>query len=321
MPIDPTAVASALTGHDWQRAAALLLPLLAWALRRYAAPTTWAHRPAGAAAISLGLALVAAFAPVLDSHALTRQSAISAGTVALLSLAAVANPTQAAIKAAPTLAGIVVFLACGVASAGERAPVSDRELSLIWLIAAAGGVGYFIGSWRGWVARQRLIERSQDDLAAKFQREIDALRDQALTEMATADLAIRARWRDRAQRTVGSMIAAVVFLGAAVAHASTPPATPTIAPSGPVVTLPADPPATVAKAPTIDPTATAAALASLEKSLGISPSALTLPPSFLDSTGGKVLIGVLAVVGAGVSAAEAYAAVRSATLPATGATP
>ena len=219
MPIDPTAVASALTGHDWQRAAALLLPLLAWALRRYAAPSAWAHRPAGAAAISLGLALVAAFAPILDSHALTRQSAISAGTVALLSLVAVANPTQAAIKAAPALAGIVVFLACGVASA------------------------------------------------------------------------------------------------------STPPATPTIAPSGPVVTLPADPPATAAKAPAIDPTAIAAALASLEKSLGVSPSALTLPPSFLDSTGGKVLIGVLAVVGAGVSAAEAYAAVRSATLPATGATP
>ena len=219
MPIDPTAVASALTGHDWQRAAALLLPLLAWALRRYAAPSAWAHRPAGAAAISLGLALVAAFAPILDSHALTRQSAISAGTVALLSLVAVANPTQAAIKAAPALAGIVVFLACGVASA------------------------------------------------------------------------------------------------------SSPPATPTIAPSTPVVTLPADPPATVAKAPAIDPTATAAALASLEKSLGISPSALTLPPSFLDSTGGKVLIGVLAVVGAGVSAAEAYAAVRSATIPASGATP
>ena len=218
MPIDPTAVASALTGHDWQRAAALLLPLLAWALRRYAAPTTWAHRPAGAAAISLGLALVAAFAPLADSHALTRQSAISAGTVALLSLAAVANPTQAAIKAAPTLAGVVVFLACGVASA------------------------------------------------------------------------------------------------------STPPATPTIAPSGPVVTLPAD----AAPALALSPAAAAAlaqaeqiaaAAASIKATLGV-PSGVPIPASFWNTAGGKVVIGVLAIVGAGTSALEAWASARAQTLPA-----
>jgi hypothetical protein len=107
-PIDPATVNRAIaaaSSHDWQTLAAVLLPIAAWALRRYAAPAHFFHTKAGALVIAAALALVGAFAPILDAHALTVQSAISAGVTAVLALIAMSNPTALAGDAVKSPAG------------------------------------------------------------------------------------------------------------------------------------------------------------------------------------------------------------------------
>ena len=103
-------------------------------------------------------------------------------------------------------------------------------------------------------------------------------------------------------------------------------AQPVADPSPPVIVLPveATPTATAPTAAAAMPSATAdllrqlqaldAAQAALKRSLGV-PDATTLPPTFWATTGGKVLIAGMGLVGSGLAALEAYAATRVAAMP------
>ena len=119
------------------------------------------------------------------------------------------------------------------------------------------------------------------------------------------------------------LVALLILLTPAIAY-SLPAGPPIADPSPPVIVLPVEVPPVVAPAPPSpllhELQALDAARAALAKSLGL-PATFQVPPSFMESPGGKALTILLAAVGAGVTVVEAWASVRAATMPAVGAMP
>jgi hypothetical protein len=117
---DVGAIVDAARAKDWEVMAAALLGLLAWAARRFAAPTHFFHEKAGAAVLSIGLAVIGALVPLLSSHANLMTCASTGGMALFSAVMALSNPSMAA-KLALLCLGLVTVSGCSPAYAKNRA--------------------------------------------------------------------------------------------------------------------------------------------------------------------------------------------------------
>jgi len=127
---------AAVQNHDWQLLAAALLPAIAWAVRRaQTAEASWAHTTAAKLLLTFAAAALGSLAPVLDLHAFTVQSLLSAVTVGIGAAIAVFNAGPGTVRA--TFAREVV-----AAEEGKGPmPVAPKVGPLLILLAAGSLYG------------------------------------------------------------------------------------------------------------------------------------------------------------------------------------